>query len=140
MLRASIAVTPNSPGAGDGTAAPWSFVRGSPDIDYVRLVGPSAAGWAADNLVFTPITPGTIPPSSAPIDFESVPVLGAPTDRLEINTHYRESHGVTFSLTDGTSPEIANVGDPLSAFAGPPPSFLSDTPALFPDQGVGASS
>jgi hypothetical protein len=63
------------------------------------------------------------------IDFETVPGVGIPTACMEINTQYQSLYGVTFSLEGGGSPRIAQVGDPLEAFMGPPNNTLNDMPA-----------
>ncbi|WP_444893819.1 hypothetical protein ACJJIE_05355 [Microbulbifer sp. TRSA001] len=75
------------------------------------------------------------------IDFESIPVPGAdpddpgsmPVDGLEISTQFEEKYGVSFSMSDGTFPRIAEVGYPRTAFIGPNNSY--DTPDAAHDVG-----
>ena len=140
MLLESTVHQDGDPDAGDGVATPWSFSRGSADIDFVRLehTAGSSVGGGWDNLVYSPVSLPT-PPASGVIDFESIPGLGAPVDRLEINNQFRASHGIVFRLEDGSFPEIALVGAPRTAFAGPPSNSGNDNPVDSPDQGIGAS-
>lgn len=70
------------------------------------------------------------------IDFETVPVVGTPTEGLAISNQYQATAGVTFSLASGGSPVIAQVGCPATAFFGPPGSTGCDNPDG--DQGVGS--
>lgn len=125
------------PDAGDGVATPWSFTRPSPDIDFIRLEHTAGAqvGGAWDNLVFSPVTLPA-PPQGGVIDFESIPGLGGPVDRLEISNQFDASDGIVFRLADGTFPELALVGLPETAFAGPPNNAGSDNPVADPDQGI----
>jgi PEP-CTERM motif len=67
---------------------------------------------------------------AATIDFESIP--GA-YEGMEIGNQFQTSHGVTFSLEDGSLPILAQVGGPGMAFSGG--IYGSDTPA--PGQHVG---
>jgi hypothetical protein len=64
------------------------------------------------------------------IDFEDIPGVGTPSEGLEINTQFLASEGISFSLEDGTSPRIAEVGRPTTAFA------PNDTPVV--GQGTGS--
>jgi hypothetical protein len=81
------------------------------------------------------VSSGTLTgPSAGLITFESIGG-DLPVDGLEINTQFLASHGVTFELEGGGSPVLAKVGEPKTAFSGPPDNTTSDTPA--PDQGVG---
>ncbi len=52
------------------------------------------------------------------IDFETFPDGTIPSDGQTISNQYEAAFGITFSLEDGTSPVIANVGSPLTAFQG----------------------
>lgn len=52
------------------------------------------------------------------IDFESIPGFGAPVDGMSISNQFESSAGVSFSLENGGSPVIAQVGDPRTAFQG----------------------
>ncbi len=63
------------------------------------------------------------------IDFEAI--NGEPVfDGMVVSDQYFENFGLTFSLEDGTSPLIAQVGPPTTAFGGPGGGFNgSDTPA-----------
>lgn len=70
------------------------------------------------------------------ISFETVPGVGTPTEGLLISDQYQATVGVTFSLLGGGSPRIAQVGDPPTAFYGPPSSTTFDTPAA--GQNVGS--
>ncbi len=68
------------------------------------------------------------------IDFESVPG-STPVEGMEINSQFDEAYGITFSLSNGGSPILAQVGEPLVAFLGPPNHTTPDTPA--PEQDIG---
>lgn len=140
MLLESQVHQDGDPDAGDGLATPWAFARSSADIDFVRLehTAGSAVGGGWDNIEFSPVTLPP-PPSAALIDFETIPGLGTPSDRLEISNQYQASHGVVFLLEDGTFPEIAMPGLPETAFAGPPNNGGSDNPVASPDQGIGTA-
>lgn len=70
------------------------------------------------------------------IDFESIPDVGTPTEGMAINTQFLSTHGIRFSLENGTSPVIAKVGSPGTAFMGPPDHTKDDTPAK--NQNVGS--
>jgi outer membrane protein OmpA-like peptidoglycan-associated protein len=69
-----------------------------------------------------------------PIDFETIPGA-APKEGLLISKQFEQTHGITFNLEDGTSPRLAAVGRPATAFFGPPRDNAADTPAA--NQGVG---
>ena len=69
------------------------------------------------------------------ITFETIPGEGTPRDGMEISTQYRDTAGVTFRLDGGGFPQIAQVGAPTTAFAGPPNNSTPDQPA--PGQNVG---
>lgn len=122
--------TNSDPDAGDGAATPWSFERATADVDFVRMVysGNSSLGVGWDNFLFSPVILPTAPVSNT-IDFESIPGLLGPADRLEISTQYSESDGISFRLGDGTFPELAFVGAPRTSFEGPPNDLTPDTPA-----------
>lgn len=139
-LLESTVLQDGDPGAGNGLATPWAFARATADIDFVRLEHTAGAqvggGW--DNIAFAPVTLPP-PPAPDPIDFESIPGTGAPSDRLEIANQYLASHGVLFRLEDGTFPEIALPGAPATAFQGPPNNSGSDNPIASPDQGIGSA-
>ena len=79
-------------------------------------------------LIFIPAT------LADSIDFETVPGV-TPVEGMEINTQFEQIYGVTFSLSNGNSPRLAEVGPPLAAFMGPPNHSIPDTPA--PNQGIG---
>ena len=87
-------------------------------------------------IVSEPVTEIILAPTADLADtitFESV--LGeTPSDGMEINTQFLESHGVSFRLEGGGSPVLAQVGSPLTAFAGY--ESRDDEPA--PDQHVGS--
>ncbi len=55
--------------------------------------------------------------AQGPIDFETIPG-GAPSDGLSISTQFLATHGVTFSLSNGNDPVLAQVGPPRTAFQG----------------------
>jgi outer membrane protein OmpA-like peptidoglycan-associated protein len=78
-----------------------------------------------------PVTPIE---ACAPIDFETVPGE-TPKEGLLISKQFEKTHGITFGLEDGTSPRLAAVGRPATAFLGPPRDTGADAPA--PNQGVG---
>ena len=78
-------------------------------------------GWAGSQGVLPGQDPG-------PITFETIPG-GAPVDGMQISTQFLQSHGVTFSLEGGASPVLAQVGDPATAFTGPPSHTSPDMPA-----------
>lgn len=59
------------------------------------------------------------------INFDSVPG-GAPEDGQSITTQFEAADGVSFSSTDGTTPRLAEVGSPVTAFMS---KFGPDTPA-----------
>jgi gliding motility-associated-like protein len=59
------------------------------------------------------------------IDFETLPGQ-TPREGLVISDQYLAEYGVQFSLEDGTSPRLAQVGMPTTAFASV---FGQDTPA-----------
>ncbi len=67
------------------------------------------------------------------IDFEKMPDGSLPTDGLVISNQFLSSHGVSFAFTNGTFPQIAQVGPPLTAFASP--AYGDDT--LAPNQNCG---
>lgn len=50
------------------------------------------------------------------IDFESIPKGSATTDRQSISDQFKESHGITFKLASGGTPQIAKVGGERTAF------------------------
>ncbi|MEM8837549.1 MAG: VPLPA-CTERM sorting domain-containing protein [Pseudomonadota bacterium] len=52
------------------------------------------------------------------IDFESIPG-SMPMEGLAISNQFEATAGVTFSLSDGTSPVLADVGGARTAFQGP---------------------
>jgi len=52
------------------------------------------------------------------IDFESVPGLAAPVDRMGISNQFQATYGVTFSFEGGGFPYLAQVGPPRTAFIG----------------------
>jgi hypothetical protein len=138
---ASLTLDTSTPGAGDGLATPWSFTRASPDVDRIRieLDGPgSGIGVAFDNFSFSS-TGVALPPSEEVIDFEAIPGLATPRDRMDINTHFQATHGVSFFLEDDGVPvgfpELASPGLPLTAFLGPPNHTGNDNP-LDAAQGV----
>ena len=137
----STSISAGDPGTGDGIATSWSFARVSADIDYVRFeltTGNSGnLGFAVDNITFAPLTTPTVSPDAGPINFESIPIIGAPVDRLEISNQFFASRGILFRLADGTFPEIAVVGGSRTAFAGPPNNGSNDVPEQSEDQGVG---
>ena len=58
-----------------------------------------------------------------------------PKEGLLISKQFEKTNGITFSLEDGTSPRLAAVGRPATAFMGPPRDSGADTPAA--NQGVG---
>ncbi len=60
------------------------------------------------------------------IDFESIP-NGSPSDGLVISNQFLATHGVSFSLENGSSPVLAQVGGPRTAFQGY--NHLPDQPA-----------
>ncbi len=60
------------------------------------------------------------------IDFESIP-SGSPSDGLVISDQFLAAYGVEFSLENGGSPVLAQVGDPRTAFQGY--NLLPDQPA-----------
>jgi hypothetical protein len=62
------------------------------------------------------------------VDFECIPAQGIPAEGTAISDQYEETLGVVFSLEDGESPVIAEVGTPKTAFD------PSDTP--LEDRGV----
>jgi hypothetical protein len=64
--------------------------------------------------------------SAATIDFETIPG-GTPLDGLSISTQFLASNGVSFSLENGGSPVLAQVGAPRTAFEGF--DLLPDQPA-----------
>ena len=66
--------------------------------------------------------------SAAVIDFETIPG-GTPSEGLVISNQFQATEGVIFRLEDGTSPVLAEVGSPLTAFTGPPNNTGNDTPA-----------
>jgi hypothetical protein len=141
-VLASVTLDTSTPGAGDGLATPWSFTRVSPDIDRIRieLDGPgSGIGVAFDNFSFSS-TGLALPPSGEQIDFEAIPGLTTPRDRMDINTHFQATHGVSFFLEENGAPagfpELASPGLPLTGFQGPPNHTGNDNP-LNPAQGVG---
>lgn len=74
------------------------------------------------------------PSLAATITFETIPG-DTPAEGLAISTQFLADYGITFSLKGGGSPVLAMVGDPLTAFAGPPNHTTSDLPAA--GQGVG---
>lgn len=49
------------------------------------------------------------------IDFETIPG-DVPADGLPISDQFLTSHGVTFSLEDGSAPVLAQIGAPATAF------------------------
>ena len=51
------------------------------------------------------------------LDFEFIPG-GVPTDGLVISNEFQATLGVSFSLEDGTFPQLARVGAPRTAFTG----------------------
>lgn len=51
----------------------------------------------------------------ATIDFETIPGATA-ADGLEINTQFEATLGFSFALEDGSSPRLAQVGNPTTAF------------------------
>lgn len=65
---------------------------------------------------------------AAVIDFETIPGF-TPVEGLSISNQFLASNGVSFSLSDGSSPVLAEVGAPTTAFAGPPNNSGSDNPA-----------
>ena len=79
---------------------------------------------------------GQVAPIEActPIDFETVPGE-TPKEGVLISKQFEKTHGITFTLEDGTLPRLAAVGRPATAFLGPPRDTGADTPA--PNQGVG---
>lgn len=79
-------------------------------------------------IISTPITEYSFPPDNATIDFETTP-SGASVDRQIISNQFLESHGVSFRFEDGSHPELAKVGAPLTAFSGPPNNSGADTVA-----------
>ena len=79
--------------------------------------------------MFSPVTLPAAPQAGV-IDFESIPGLGAPVDRLEISNQFDASDGIVFRLEDGSFPELALVGLPETAFAGPPNNAGSDNPNI----------
>lgn len=72
---------------------------------------------------------------SGVITFETVPGVGTPSEGLEISTEFLSTEGVRFSLEGGGFPRIAEVGAPVTAFAGPPNSTGADNP--LPGQNIG---
>ena len=82
-------------------------------------------------LFFSLTAPSALAQSAAEcatIDFETIPGTTA-TDGLEINAQFADSLGFTFALEDGTSPRLAQVGNPTTAFE------PADTPDA--NQGIG---
>lgn len=71
---------------------------------------------------------------AANIDFESIPA-GAPFDGMVIGTQFEAEYGVSFSLSNGELPVLAQVGGYETAFEGF--NDLPDTPVSTPDQHVG---
>ncbi len=69
------------------------------------------------------------------ITFEDIPGVGTPRDGMEISAQFRATAGVTFVLEGGGFPQIAQVGQPATAFRGPPNNSTPDNPA--PGQNVG---
>jgi hypothetical protein len=68
------------------------------------------------------------PAAAGVITFEDIPGVGMPSEGLVIDTQFQASEGVTFSLEGGGAPQIAEVGAPRAAFAGPPNSTGDDNP------------
>ncbi|MCB9434513.1 MAG: hypothetical protein H6668_21305 [Ardenticatenaceae bacterium] len=77
---------------------------------------------------------GTESGNSTLIDFESIPGE-TPFEGLVISDQFLASDGIVFSLENGESPVLAQVGPPATAFAGPP-NNSGDTPA--PGQNIGS--
>ncbi len=67
--------------------------------------------------------------SAQTIDFETLPDGSPTTDGMIISNQYSAAYGVSFQFADGTYPQIAQVGPPLTAFKGPPNSTTPDEPA-----------
>ena len=125
-----IVINGGDDGTGDGVATTWSFSREAADVVSIRFQGvrPSGRfGLGFDN--FTTCAPDReLPAVCTPLDFETVPG-GTAAEGLEINTQFEDAFGVAFSLEDGTSPRLAEVGEPTTAFE------PNDTPDA--DTGIG---
>ena len=123
-----IAISGGDEGTGDGVATTWSLSRATADVVSIRFQGvrPSGRfGLGFDN--FTTCAPAReLSAVCTPLDFETVPG-GTPAEGLVIDTQFEGAFGVAFSLEDGASPHLAEVGEPTTAFA------PNDTP----DEGTG---
>ena len=64
---------------------------------------------------------------AALIDFETVPGA-SPSEGLVVSDQFLASNGVSFSLSNGSNPVLAEVGGPRTAFAGPPSNTGDDNP------------
>ena len=70
--------------------------------------------------------------ASAAVDFETVPGIDPPSEGMGISNQYAPGYGITFTLSSGQQPILAQVGSPAvgyNSYAG------DDTPA--PGQNVG---
>lgn len=95
----------------------------------VALVAGPVAAQEEDPGPDDPVRPD--PEACTLLDFETIPGVTV-SEGLVIDTQLEASLGMTFALEDGTSPRLAEVGRPQTAFVGRGP----DGPA--PGQGVGA--
>ena len=66
--------------------------------------------------------------NSQTITFEEIPG-STPTDGMIISNQFEATHGVSFSFESGGHPQLAEVGEPGTAFGGPPNDGSPDTPA-----------
>ena len=60
------------------------------------------------------------------ITFETIPG-DSPVEGLVIHDQFKKTHGVTFEYASGGHPQLAEVGPPRTAFAGPPDDAGDDT-------------
>lgn len=66
------------------------------------------------------------------IDFEELPGMVTPTDNMILQNQFAAEYGLTFILSDGTSPHLAKTGNPATAFGS---AWGNDEPA--PGENIG---